>query len=164
MYKRVLVPVDGSELSESILPLVLQVASASDLDVVLLNVNGFIPPAAVQARHPYGIHDYKPQLQEAASYLDRVARELRTRGVRVRTRVRGGNTVDAILAVAQDDAVDLIAMATHGRTGVARLFWGSVAERVVRQASVPVFLLRGHERDREGRRRDRTLHVTEAHR
>ena len=158
MYKRVLVPVDGSELSESILPFVLQIASSRDLDVVLLNVNGFIPPAAIQHLRPLGADDFEVQREEAARYLARLARELRECGVRVHPRVRGGNTVDEILAMARDEAVDL----THGRTGPARLLWGSVAERVVRQATVPVFLLRRTEKGAAARRRARTDHARSA--
>ena len=162
MYKRVLVPVDGSEVAESIVPLVLQIASPPDLDVVLLNVNGFIPPRAIQALCPFVADDFVARREEAARYLDLLATELRTAGIRVHTRVRGGKPIEEILAVARDEAVDLIAMATHGRTGPARWLWGSVAESVARRALVPVFLLRRTERGMAGRQRDRAFHVTPA--
>ena len=162
MYTRVLGPVDGSEGAESILPLVLEIASPPDLDVILLNVNGFIPPMAIQALRPFAADDVVTRREEAARYLDLLATELRMAGIRVHTRVRGGTPVDEILAVARDEAVELIAMATHGRTGPARWLWGSVAESVIRQAPVPVFLLRRPEKGIADRRRDRALHVTRA--
>jgi nucleotide-binding universal stress UspA family protein len=163
MYKRVLVSVDGSEVAESIVPLVLEIASPPDLDVILLNVNGFIPPMAIQALRPFGVaDDFVARREEAARYLDLLATELRTAGIRVHTRVRGGKPVEEILAVARDEAVDLIAMATHGRTGPARWLWGSVAESIARRALVPVFLLRRTERGMAGRQRDRAFHVTRA--
>ena len=158
MYKRVLVPVDGSEVAESILPVVLEITNPRELDVILLNVNGFIPPRAIEARRPFGIADFEAQRAEAAEYLNSLGAELRAAGARVHTRIRGGRPASEILAVARNEAVDLIAMATHGRTGPARLLWGSVAEQVIRQSPVPVCLVRWTEKGGAGPRRDRAVH------
>ena len=162
MYKRVLVPVDGSEVAESILPVVLEITNPRELDVILLNVNGFIPPMTIEGRRPFGFADFESQRAEAARYLDLLAAELRAGGARVHTRVRGGRPVAEILAVTRNEAVDLIAMATHGRRGAARLLWGSVAEQVIRQSPVPVYLVRRTEKGMAGRRRDRALHASRA--
>jgi len=71
----------------------------------------------------------------------------------VNTRVRRGQPVEQILAAAREEAADLIAMTTHGRTGPARLLFGSVAEGVLRHADIPVFLMRQTEREVARRRR-----------
>jgi nucleotide-binding universal stress UspA family protein len=71
-----------------------------------------------------------------------VAAELRGKGVRVTTTVRQGEPVDQILAVARDADADLIAMTTHGRSGLSRLLFGSIAAAVLVRAEVPVFMMR----------------------
>jgi nucleotide-binding universal stress UspA family protein len=84
-----------------------------------------------------------PKLRaDAEEYLASIATTLRGRGVRVTTHVRIGDAVDEILAGARESEADLIAMTTHGRGGLGRLLFGSIAEAVLRQAEVPVFLMR----------------------
>lgn len=154
MYKRVLVPVDGSGVAESILPYIREIASPPDLDVILLQVNGIIPPMAIEGTRNFGYDRIEARREQAEMYLGLLAAEIRISGARVHTRVRLGDAADEILAVARDEEVDLIAMATHGRTGPARLLWGSVAESVVRRAPVPVFLVRRTEEEVVRRHRD----------
>jgi nucleotide-binding universal stress UspA family protein len=84
---------------------------------------------------------------DAVEYLAALALELRNRGIRVETRVRRGNPCDEILACARETAADLIAMTTHGRSGLGRLLFGSVAEEVLRHSDIPVFLMRCTEAD-----------------
>jgi nucleotide-binding universal stress UspA family protein len=79
---------------------------------------------------------------DALEYLAPLADDLRTRGIRVRTEVRRGEPVDEIVDCAREADADLIAMTTHGRSGLGRLLFGSVAEAVLRQAEIPVFLMR----------------------
>ena len=160
MYKRVLIPVDGSEVAESILPFILDIAGPLDLDVVLLRVNRPIPPMVIEGTTRFEVDDVAVRREEAEAYLGRLAAEMRASGVRVHTRVRRGEPVDEILGAARDEAVDLIAMTTHGRTGPARLLWGSVAEGVLRHAQIPVFLLRQTEREIARRRRDAAAAAT----
>jgi nucleotide-binding universal stress UspA family protein len=153
MYKRVLIPVDGSETAEAILPFILEIAGPLDLEVVLLRVNQPTPPMAVEGTTFAHIHD--PQMQELCkAYVAGLAGEMRAKGVRVNTRVRRGQPVEQILAAAREEAADLIAMTTHGRTGPARLLFGSVAEGVLRHADIPVFLMRQTEREVARRRRE----------
>jgi nucleotide-binding universal stress UspA family protein len=142
MAKRVLVPVDGSGVSESILPFLHELGNPNELEVILLQVNGVIPPMAIEGTCYFTPDNYEGRRSEAEKYLGLLAAELQSSGLRVQLRVRRGEPVGEILAAAREDAVDLIAMATHGRTGPARVLWGSVAEGVLRHASVPVFLLR----------------------
>jgi nucleotide-binding universal stress UspA family protein len=147
MYKRVLVPVDGSEVAAAVLPFLLGIAGPLDFEVLLLRVNESTPPMAVEGTRYFLAEDLEIQRAETFAYLAGLALTLEARGLRVRSVVRRGDAATEILSVASDEAVDLIAMATHGRTGPARLMFGSVAENVLRHADVPVFLLRQTEKD-----------------
>lgn len=154
MYKRVLVPVDGSEVAESILPFIRDIAGPLDLDLVLLRVNRPIPPMVLEGTRTFEVEDIEGRREEAEAYLKGLAGELQAAGLRAETRVRRGEPVEEILGAAREEGVDLIAMTTHGRTGPARLLWGSVAEGVLRHAAIPVFLLRQTEREIARRRHD----------
>jgi nucleotide-binding universal stress UspA family protein len=128
-------------VAEGIVPFILQIAGPLDLDVTLLRV--VVPAAtAVVEAGPVVVDGTGKALAEAEAYLVPVATELRTNGVRVTTQVRRGEPLGEILAAVRDSKADLIIMTTHGRTGFGRLLFGSVAEAVLRQADVPVFLMR----------------------
>jgi nucleotide-binding universal stress UspA family protein len=116
MYKRILVPL-------AILPFAEKVAGPVDAEVILLHVladakGGYVFPNRVQA----------------VKYLNSLSERFADKGVRVRTGIRYGALPEAILGAADKWKVDLIAMATHGRTGLRRLVLGSVAETVLRAA------------------------------
>jgi nucleotide-binding universal stress UspA family protein len=141
VYKRALVPLDGSRVAESVIPFVLQIAGPLDLDVALLWVVAPAPPAVVDAG-PVVVANIETLTADAEAYLLSFARELRANGIRVTTEVRFGDPVAEILGGVQQAQADLIIMTTHGRTGFGRLLFGSVAEGVLRHADVPVFLMR----------------------
>lgn len=147
MYKRVLVPVDRSEVAEAILPFILDIAGPLDIEVVLLCVNRPIPSTVMETSRYIEVEDIEARRAAAEAYLGGLAAEMKARGVRVETRVRRGEPVAEILDAARDEGADLIAMTTHGRTGPARLLFGSVAEGVLRHATIPVFLMKQTERD-----------------
>lgn len=153
MYKRVLVPLDGSSLAESIMPFILQIAGPLDMEVVLLRVLQPLVPVVIEGSRHVEAEDPETRQADARSYLECVAASLIERGVRVSTEVRDGNPAEEIVAVARTVGADMIAMTTHGRTGLGRLLFGSVAQAVLRQAEIPVLLLRQTERAaREARR------------
>jgi nucleotide-binding universal stress UspA family protein len=141
VYKRALVPLDGSAVAEGIAPFIQEIAGPLDLDVTLLRVVSPMPPTVVDGG-PVVICDVEGLCAEAERYLVPFATELRANGIRVTTEVRCGEPVAEILAGAREAKADMIIMTTHGRTGVGRLLFGSVAEAVLRQADVPVFLMR----------------------
>ena len=147
MYKRVLVPLDGSPLAEGIIPFIVQIAGPLDLEIVLLRVLQPIPPEVIKGARHVVLEDIPARFEEARSYLGGVAQRLLLNGVRVSTDVRRGEPVTEIVAGAREADADLIAMTTHGRSGLGRLLFGSVAEAVLRQAEIPVFLMRLTERD-----------------
>jgi nucleotide-binding universal stress UspA family protein len=141
VYRRVLVPLDGSAIAEGALSFIRQVAGPLDLDVTLLCVVVPSPPGVVEGG-PVIVDDAAQLQAKAEAYLAPLAAELRAGGVRVATEVRRGDPVIEILAGAREMRADLIAMTTHGRTGFGRLLLGSVAEAVLRQSGVPVILMR----------------------
>jgi nucleotide-binding universal stress UspA family protein len=142
MYKRVLIPLDGSPLAEGILPFILEIASPLDMEVVLLRVVTPIPPTVVETTRYMTLENVEGRLAEARSYLAPVAAELAARGLKTSVMVERGEPVAKILGAAREVEADLIAMTTHGRSGLGRLLFGSVAEAVLRDAETPVFLMK----------------------
>ena len=142
MYKRAIVPLDGSIVAEGIIPFILEIAGPLDMEVVLLRVVVPIPPSVIEGSRHVEVENVEKRRLEAEQYLAPVVSELRTKGVRVTTQVRRGEPTDEILAGAKAAGADLIAMTTHGRSGLGRLLFGSVAEAVLRHSEIPVFLMR----------------------
>lgn len=142
---RILVPLDGSELSEAILPFVERLAGPFDFAIDLLRVVES-PLSAVAVELPGQAGELvelgRIAAVEAERYLTKVAAALEGKGLRVRWAVAEGSTVEAIQRHARESGAGLIAMTTHGRTGLGRLVLGSVAERVLRRAEVPVIILK----------------------
>ncbi len=142
MYKRVVIPLDGSPVAEAILPFILEIAGPLDLEVVLVRVLTPMPPQVVEGSRHVVVEDPEARRLDAEEYLAPMAAELAAKGVRVRTEVRRGEPAAEIVTAAREAAADLIAMTTHGRSGLGRLLFGSVAESVLRRAEIPVFLMR----------------------
>jgi nucleotide-binding universal stress UspA family protein len=143
MYERMLVPLDGSEGAEAILPFAEQVAGPLDAEVVLLRVVEPISPVEVVASAGVVTPDtFTLRDMDAKRYLSEIEGRLSKKGLRVRTRVALGPPADEILAAARATSADLIAMATRGRSGLGRALFGSVAQSVLRASPVPVLLIR----------------------
>lgn len=140
---RVLVPLDGSDLSEAALPAAQELASVLKASLVLMQV---VPlPVATYPYDPglaYYAFDPEAQLAEARAYLESVAQPLVAAGMDVQVHTESGFPAPAIAAAAREKVADVIVMATHGRSGLARLMLGSTTTGVVQQASVPVLLVR----------------------
>jgi nucleotide-binding universal stress UspA family protein len=137
MYQRILVPLDGSTLAEGVLPHVQALAKSLGAELVLLRVaftHVFPGADPIQAQ--------VTAVQEAEDYVSGLTRRLQEEGVRAEAKVRYGDPVEEILDHVIWDHIDLIAMATHGRTGLSRVVMGSVAEHVLRRTSVPMLLMR----------------------
>jgi nucleotide-binding universal stress UspA family protein len=137
MFKKILVPLDGSALAEKILSRVEWLAKIHDAEVTLLRV-------ALTGSFP-GLDPVQHQLtavREAEAYLAKVESWLCDVGVRVNSVVRFGNDAQEIVDHARDRDFDLIAMSTHGRSGLAQFVLGSVASKIVNTATVPILLYR----------------------
>ena len=140
----VLVPLDGSDFARYALDAGLEKMVNGKPDVHLLRVVEVTSwyGGLYSGMDYYGLDPYIEVSREAAeSYLTSLAAELEERGYNVTTEVRVGLVADQIEAVAENRGVDLVIMATHGRAGVGRLIFGSVAERSLRQTPVPLMLV-----------------------
>ncbi|MEX0856301.1 MAG: universal stress protein [Gemmatimonadota bacterium] len=142
-FRRVVLPMDGSDEAERMLEHTAPLLEASDPEWILLRV---IPPF-VPGGSPYLPHmvrDLPEQTQvhaAAQEYLDRMAESVPTGRARTRV-VTVGQPALGILQVAEEEGADLIAMPTAGRGGVSRLLLGSVADKVIRNSEVPVLVSR----------------------
>lgn len=141
MYKKILIPLDRSFGAEATLAVAADLGRANGSVICLLHVAA--TPGAVVADGrvvAYADQECERLQHESMVYLREAARRLA--GFPVEFRVRFGEPAEEILGEARESGADLIAMATHGRTGVARLVLGSVAEAVLRRSAVPVLLVR----------------------
>ncbi|MBI5368363.1 MAG: universal stress protein [Planctomycetes bacterium] len=137
MFTRILVPLDGSPLSEAILPAVESVAALFGAEILLLRVVPPAPDLGMEARYADSM-----VAGECERYLAEAAGRMTARGRRVSVLVRTGAPAQGIAEEAPRAGADLIAMSTHGRSGVSRWVFGSVTEKVIRLASVPLLLVR----------------------
>lgn len=132
--RRILVPLDGSDLAEQALPLATGLARRAGATLLLLRSVAW-PPVGGAGRLRHGE-------EQARGYLAEVGQRLTRQGCAVGTSLRCDPAAEAILAAAMEQRADLIVMTTHGRGGLGRWAYGSVADRVLRGASVPVLLVR----------------------
>ena len=154
MYQKIMVPLDGSKLAECVLPHVeafIQVCQAHT--VIFVRV---VEPASSRflgAPTATGNADYKQVLKyirkveeerkaSAAKYLQEVMAQLKCDGIKFQKEVLVGNVADCLVDFSASRNIDLIIIATHGRSGVSRWVRGSVADRILRAASVPVLMVR----------------------
>jgi len=145
-FKRILVPLDGSSLSERALPAARALAQKFESHVILLRVLDIPTPTAPTSRPEVTIGWVREARQhahqEAQSYLEAIQRDLCDAGIDTRVLLRDRSPAEDILDVAGDEDVDLIVMSTHGRSGLGRWAFGSVAEKVARHSPCPVLLVR----------------------
>jgi nucleotide-binding universal stress UspA family protein len=141
--RRILVPLDGSPVAEQVLPSVISIATALDARVILLRVSIVQTSGEFQGDllMPL-VGDLQTADGIAQEYLDQVASRLVDDEVRVATTVQRGAVAEVIVDYAQDHAVDLIAMCTHGQTGLGRWALGRVSDRVLRAGCRPLLLTR----------------------
>jgi nucleotide-binding universal stress UspA family protein len=146
-FRHLLIPLDGSPLAEQVLEPALELGGGASARYTLLRVMTPIP----QASHDAGPFGFPPVVlptidklhAEGKEYLEGVARRLQTRGLRVETAVAiHGQPAVSILDVALNCGCDLVALETHGRKGLARFLLGSVADKIVRGATLPVLVHR----------------------
>mgnify|MGYP001042932079 CR=1 FL=1 len=151
MYETIVVPLDGSKLGEAALPYVQELVSAlcpgRKVEVILLRVISELTHYAVATGEavaiPYTEQELKPIKEEATKYLNKVGQGLESKGAKVRTVVATGDAAQEIVRIAEENKASLIAMSTHGRSGIAHVVIGSVAEKVMRRTDVPVLMIRG---------------------
>ena len=153
MQERILVALDGSKVGESALrvleELVAKFSPETKVEVTLLGViaslTHWVVIGEVSAPISYTEQELSLIKQRVSDYLDRVGETLRSRGASVTTKVSVGNAAEAILKASDEINADMIAMSTHGRSGLSRLAFGSIADKVLRGAKVPVLTVRAPE-------------------
>ena len=144
MYRSILVPLDGSKRAEAILPHVEQLAQRYEAKVIFLRVVE-PPPLMVTPGQP-DINLHQQQLaqrrEKAELYLKAIEGEFQQLGIDARMALGRGPVVEAIISEATRQEADLIALASHGRGGLAQVFYGSVAAGVLQRVDRPLLLVR----------------------
>ncbi len=141
MFSKILVCLDGSSLSEQILPCAAEVAQRFGAKLTLLQVlqiPSSLAAASAQGAESIIEEEMRRLAYEANQYLEGIAAPLREGGMEVETATIEGSPGDAIVEYAATSDVDLIAIVTHGRKNLGRLVFGSVADHVMRHSSIPV--------------------------
>lgn len=154
MYQKIMVPLDGSTLAECVLPHVEAFIQGCQVNaVILVRVVESASPRFLGARTATNKVDYEQVLEytksieeerklSAAEYLQSLKGQLKTNGVNIQKEVLVGNVADCLVDFAETSGVDLVLIATHGRSGVSRWVRGSVADRILRASRVPVLMVR----------------------
>ena len=144
MFEKILVPLDGSELGEAALPFAEHLTQDVGGELTLISVG---EPTTQQLGTDPEHRAYLDQViarmeLDIKDYLSSVAQKIKAKGLKVRTVVMVGKPAEEIIDYAHRQQMDMIAMATHGRSGIGRWVYGSVAEKVLRGARVPILLVR----------------------
>jgi nucleotide-binding universal stress UspA family protein len=152
MYRKILVPLDGSKHAECVLPYVKSLASdLKDPEIILLRV---CEPPVILADYPPDLHtewdDHVRQetahiQQQCRLYLDGTEQNLIQAGLKVRTDSRLGKAPEEIIDYAIQNQVDLIIIASHGSSGITRWAYGNTANRVLQASTIPVMIIRPEE-------------------
>ena len=154
MYKKIMVPLDGSPLAECVLPHVESIVKGCNAaEVVFVRViepihlpagggsdSGYIFSKEEAARIRKETESQNKSL--AKKYLDGLIRQKKYPGVKMTVEVLEGNPAHTLAEYAEKNQFDLLVIATHGRSGVSRWVWGSVADRILRSACVPILMVR----------------------
>lgn len=146
MFKKILVPLDGSPMAELALPPAVALAAAAQGELILLRstkpVYTVMPEIASEYEWSWPAESYDEARDAAISYLKEVTANVTRPGMRVRTHVMDGDEAGAIIGLTEAEDLDLVVMTSHGRSGARRKLLGSVTERVLHHASCPVFVVR----------------------
>jgi len=145
MYQKILVPLDGSTLAECVLPHLEVLARGCQVkNIVLVRVVEPIHmPTGDYALDPETVKKFETEHKLAAeAYLKNLAAKTAYAGAAVKTEVLYGTPAETLAEYASKNQVDLILIATHGRSGPSRWVWGSVADRILRSSCTPVLMVR----------------------
>jgi len=150
VYERILVPLDGSKVGEAALPnvedLALKVGSCSEVEVTLLQVISDVTYDFTTTSDAAQLPIIETNLQKikgmSLRYLETTAERLRGKGIKVNNLVVVGHAAEEIIKAAQKTNASLIAMSTHGRSGLGRWALGSITDKVLHESSIPVLTVR----------------------
>ena len=151
MYERILVPLDGSKIGETALPHIEDLVAKFKPDVnvevtlfqVVSSLTYYVVAGEASVPVPYTEAERDELKKKALDYLLRTGERLKGKGtVAVKTKVSTGDAVEEIIKAAEEVKADLIAMSTHGRSGLSRWAFGSVTDKVLRAGRVPILIVR----------------------
>jgi nucleotide-binding universal stress UspA family protein len=146
MFQKILVCLDGSKLAEQILPYAAEQAARFGSSLVLFQVVSLasLPtPTGIESVPVAVPNDQLAEAEAAAKdYLEGHAFPLREKGLRVQCVTLIGHPAESIVSYAEENRFDLVALATHGRSGLKRLVFGSVADHVIRKSGLPILLIK----------------------
>ncbi len=145
MYQKILVPLDGSALAECVLPHLEAIARGCQVRNIVLArvVEPFHRPTGDYVMDPELVKKFETEHRLAAeAYLKNLASKNNYAGISVKTEVLYGMPAEVLAEYASRNQVDLILIATHGRSGPSRWVWGSVADRILRSSCTPVLMVR----------------------
>ena len=149
MYKKILVPLDGSKRAEAILPHVENLAVRYGAEVVLFSIEE--PPLLLEHDEVVDLESYwqtrESQRKQTETYLQGIVQKWRAKDIKAEIHIGQGPVVKGIIDFADQEKVDLVAMASHGRSGLARTFYGSVAAGVLQHIDRPLLLIRSRHSD-----------------
>jgi nucleotide-binding universal stress UspA family protein len=150
MFSRVMVPLDGSKVGEAAIPVIEQLmdklAPRTKVEVILIGVitmlRHWVVVGEASAPVSYTEEELKRIKERVTDYLSKTGESLKKKGVSISTIVSSGNAADEIIKAAEESKVDLIAMSTHGRSGLRRIAFGSITDKVLHRSPVPVLMVR----------------------
>ncbi|MFC1949151.1 universal stress protein [Chloroflexota bacterium] len=150
MTEKILVPLDGSKVGEAALPyvedLVTKLKPEVKVEVILIRVlsslSHYVVEGEVSARVPYTEQEMAEMKKQATSYLRTTAKTLQEQGTRTRVKVTVGHAAEEILKAADEINADIIAMSSHGRSGLSRWAFGSVTDKILRGGKRPVLVVK----------------------
>ena len=145
MYKTILAPLDGSKRAEAILPHLEEAARRYNAKVLFLQVIeqtlNFVGPEYLYVEQD----QFDEKAEQVEVYLESLKGEFRKKGIEARILTAHGPVVEAIINTAERESADLIALASHGRGGLSRVFYGSVAAGILNRVDRPLLLIRARE-------------------
>lgn len=141
MYKKILVPLDGSALSEAALSHAEEIAKKEGAEIIILRVPDHIEPKFPTQAYIESLHAQKEADEQAEVYIKEKVEVLTRDHIKVEGITRDGPVMETILAVAEETHADLITMSTHGWKGLQHLLKGSIAEKIVQNSRVPVMVI-----------------------
>lgn len=148
MYKKIMVPLDGSELAECVLPHLETIVKGCEMPqvIVVRAVEPLSVPYGREISHFTSLEQVEAfethQKADAEKYLKGVIARLEKKGIKAKADIVYGKAGESLSDYAAKNSMDLVIMATHGRSGISRWVWGSVADRLLRSARVPVLMVR----------------------
>ena len=145
MYHKILVPLDGSKRAERILPHVEELARRYKAKVIFLQVVESKAISTPEAAFILSDQEFDQAKKRAETHLSGIQGEFREKNIASRTHVIYGSVVEGIINIAAQEGVDLIALASHGRGGLSRVFYGSVAAGLLHRVDRPLLIIRSRE-------------------